>query len=99
MKLQIEKKSLEEKNQELNSRVKEMERSIDELRQQTIIYKSKVIDQDTSSEKVGHYMEMALESCRNENEVLKKNRVELEHSVAELTKSRKVYEGKVSNLG
>ena len=32
MKLQIEKKSLEEKNQELNSRVKEMERSIDELR-------------------------------------------------------------------
>ena len=46
------------------------------MKEQTIIYKNK-IDNDTS----GQYLEVALESCRNENEILKKNKTDLEKSL------------------
>ena len=45
------------------AKVKKMQETIDELKEQTIIYKNKI--EDTSTDKVGHYLEVALESCRN----------------------------------
>ena len=38
------------------------------------MYKGKIADQDSSSDKMGQYLEIALESCRNENEALKRTK-------------------------
>ena len=72
-----------------------MENSYATLKEETIIYKNKLSDQDESSEKMHQYLEMALESCKNENEILKKSKVEMEHVLAEEGKSKRFYENKV----
>ena len=51
----------------------------EEMREQLFAYKNKY--ENDSSDRMSHYMEVALESCRNQNEILKKNQSELEKSL------------------
>ena len=47
------------------------------LREEIFVLKGKLADQDGSADKMGQYLEIALESCRSENEALKRTKSEL----------------------
>lgn len=58
MKCQIQNEKLNDENNLLRSKVDILERSIDDLKEQTIIYKSKI--SDWPSDKASRYLEVAL---------------------------------------
>lgn len=89
---------LRQQTKQLKEKLAKVENSYATLKEETIIYKNKLSDQDESSEKMHQYLEMALESCKNENEILKKSKVEMEHVLAEEGKSKRFYENKVQGL-
>ena len=74
---------MNEKNSELTSRLKEMEKINHNLKEELFVYKSKVAENDVSSDKMSQYLEIALESCKSENDALKRTKKELEKSLDE----------------
>ena len=74
---------MNEKNSELTSRLKEMEKINHNLKEELFVYKSKIAENDVSSDKMSQYLEIALESCKSENDALKRTKKELEKSLDE----------------
>ena len=81
MKLELANESMKEKNSELTSRLKQLQKVNENLKQEIFVCRSKITDNEVSSDKMNQYLEIALESCRSENEALKRTKGELQKSL------------------
>ena len=54
--------------------MRELEHVNHNLREEIFVCKAKMADNDASTDKMNQYLEIALESCRNENEALKRTK-------------------------
>lgn len=98
IKVELLNEVLTNRSNELAERVKELEVSNNSFREELIVYKNRVAEYGTSSDKVGQYMELALESCKGENEALKKSKKEFEKSLAEFMELNQENHTKMKSL-
>lgn len=58
---------MSEKNNELSSRVKELEKVNHNLREEVFVYRNKMAEHDLSNDKMAQYYDTSLQACKNEN--------------------------------
>jgi preprotein translocase subunit SecD len=83
IKYELLNESMSERNNDLTSRLQEFEKLNHNLREEIFVYKTKLAENDLSSDKMNQYLEIALQSCRGENDALKRSKQELEKSLDE----------------
>lgn len=67
MRLEALNESMVEKNAEITSRVRELEKVNHNLREEVLVYRSKMAEQDLSSDKMAQYFDTAMHSLKTEN--------------------------------